>query len=154
MELFKSGEIIMCIYKPSLDCIQVKIFIILIFFSISLVFCGCVEQGQYRSPYSNLPEPTKNIIVTTGDLSKPYNILGEIECRLDNVNIINEVNGERDTFNLCRKVAFAKYGNQVDALINMQYTVGATTVVIIPMLYSFTKPYGKGIGKGIAVHFK
>lgn len=137
----------MCIYKPSLDCIQVKIFIILIFFSISLVFCGCVEQGQYRSTYSNLPEPTKNIIVTTGDLSKPYNILGEIECN-------NDVDSEKATFNLCRKIAFAKYGNQVDALINMQYTVDATTVVVIPMFYSFTNPQRKGIGKGIAVHFK
>ena len=106
-----------------------------------------------------LKTPTKHILVTSGDFTKPYDILGEVECMLTGQDATVAVAGgapqvTKDIKDLLRKVAFTKYGEQVDAIINTK-TTGGVQGGIWALAGSF---YGARTGTvsahGIAVHFK
>lgn len=101
----------------------------------------------------NLPTPTKKIVVTRGDINKSYDILGEVECSLEGKSIY-ESNLEKEVEDLCKKVAFSKYKNQVDAIINMTVTadIGGGFWGRMGVTYGArTMTYS---GSGIAIHFK
>ena len=108
---------------------------------------------------ASLKTPTKHILVTSGDFTKPYDILGEVECTLTGQTVTVAVSGgppaaTKDIKDLLRKVAFTKYGEQVDAIINTK-TTGGVQGGVWAMMGSF---YGARTGtltaNGIAVHFK
>lgn len=123
---------------------------------------GCVGNTPSPSPQekpltkeAELPSPTKNIIVTKGDLNKPYDILGEVSCSIDGKSIY----GNYDDFgkeieDLCRKVAFAKYGNKVDAIINMDGSLNINGGFWGQMGAAYGARNSTVTGSGIAIHFK
>jgi len=108
---------------------------------------------------ASLKTPTKDILVTSGDFTKPYDILGEVECTLTGKTVTVAVSGgppaaTKEIKDLLRKVAFTKYGERVDAIINTK-TIGGVQGGVWAMMGSF---YGAKTGtltaNGIAVHFK
>ena len=108
---------------------------------------------------ASLKTPTKDILVTSGDFTKPYDILGEVECTLTGKDVTVAVAGgppqdTKDIKDLLRKVAFTKYGERVDAIINTK-TVGGVQGGIWAMIGSqFGAKTGTVSAYGIAVHFK
>jgi len=122
-----------------------------------------VSQTTDEAPQATddalLKTPTKDILVTSGDFTKPYDILGEVECTLTGKTVTVAVSGgppaaTKEIKNLLRKVAFTKYGEQVDAIINTK-TIGGVQGGIWGMIGG---GYGAKTGTlsahGIAVHFK
>jgi len=108
---------------------------------------------------ASLKTPTKHILVTSGDFTKPYDILGEVECTLTGQDATVAVAGgppqaTKDIKNLLRKVAFTKYGEQVDAIINTKTTGGVQGGVWALMASQFGARTGTVTANGIAVHFK
>jgi len=85
---------------------------------------GCIAQKTQKAPPATsealLKTPTREILVTDGDLNKPYNILGEVECTLTGKSMysLGSPGRSKEIKDMLRKVAFTKYGEQVDAIIN------------------------------------
>jgi len=108
---------------------------------------------------ATLKTPTKHILVTSGDFTKPYDILGEVECTLTGQDATVAVAGgppqaTKDIKDLLRKVAFTKYGEQVDAIINTKTTGGVQGGVWALVGSQFGAKTGTVTANGIAVHFK
>lgn len=78
------------------------------------------EKPATPSANQSLPTPTKEILVTDGDLNKTYNILGEIETSMETASSIysNQIELARQGKDLIKKVAFSKYGEKVDSVIH------------------------------------
>jgi len=108
---------------------------------------------------ASLKTPTKDILVTSGDFTKPYDILGEVACTLTGQDATVAVAGgppqaTKDIKDLLRKVAFTKYGEQVDAIINTKITGGVQGGVWALVGSQFGAKTGTVTANGIAVHFK
>ena len=98
-------------------------------------------------------------MISSGDFSKPYDILGEVECTLTGQDATVAVAGgppqaTKDIKDLLRKVAFTKYGEQVDAIINTKTTGGVQGGVWALVGSQFGAKTGTVSANGIAVHFK
>jgi hypothetical protein len=75
---------------------------------------------------ASLREPTKEIMVTEGDVSKKYTILGEVDYKSDKGSSVysNQIEARKQAKEGLKKVAFSKYGNKVDAIINTKVEAG------------------------------
>jgi hypothetical protein len=75
---------------------------------------------------ANLREPTKEILVTEGDVSKKYTILGEVEYKSDKGSSVysNQIEARKQAKEGLKKAAFGKYGDKVDAIINAKVEAG------------------------------
>ena len=108
---------------------------------------------------ASLKTPTKDILVTSGDFTRPYDILGEVECTLTGKDVTVAVasgppQDTKDIKDLLRKVAFTKYGERVDAIINTKTVGGVQGGVWALMGAQFGAKTGTVTANGIAVHFK
>jgi len=108
---------------------------------------------------ASLKTPTKDILVTSGDFTKPYDILGEVECTLTGQDVTVAVAGgapqvTKDVKDLLRKIAFTKYGEQVDAIINTKTAGGVQGGIWALVGSQFGARTGTVTANGIAVHFK
>jgi len=117
------------------------------------------DEAPQATNEASLKTPTKNILVTSGDFTKPYDILGEVECTLTGQDVTVAVAGgapqvTKDVKDLLRKVAFTKYGEQVDAIINTKTAGGVQGGVWALMGAQFGAKTGTVTANGIAVHFK
>ena len=98
-------------------------------------------------------------MVTSGDFTKPYDILGEVECTLTGQDVTVAVAGgapqvTKDVKDLLRKIAFTKYGEQVDAIINTKTAGGVQGGIWALVGSQFGARTGTVTANGIAVHFK
>ena len=132
-----------------------------VFASVSALLLGCAgSSGQAPSPAdtpkaAQLPAPTKQIIVTKGDLNKPYNVLGEVKCSIDGKSAYGNYDDYgKEAEELCRRVAFSKYGDKVDAIINMDAALTINGGFWGQMGASYGARNGTVNGAGIAVQFK
>lgn len=102
-----------------------------------VVWCsGCGTTENVKSPTTNdtaLLVPTKDILVTDGDLNKPYDILGPVEYTLEGKSIYSTMTSlsggtdpetTREAKEMLQRVAFTKYGDKVDAIINTKISGG------------------------------
>ena len=117
------------------------------------------EAPQAKTEEAPLKTPTKDILITSGDFTKPYDILGEVECTLTGQDATVAVAGgppqaTKDIKDLLRKVAFTKYGEQVDAIINTKTVGGVQGGVWALAASQFGAKTGTVTANGIAVHFK
>lgn len=117
------------------------------------------EAPGQATDEASLKIPTKHILVTSGDFTKPYDILGEVECTVTGQDATVAVAGgapqvTKDIKELLRKVAFTKYGEQVDAIINTKTAGGVQGGVWALMASQFGARTGTVTANGIAVHFK
>lgn len=117
------------------------------------------DEAPQATDGAQLKTPTKDILVTSGDFTKPYDILGEVECTLTGQDVTVAVAGgapqvTKDVKDLLRKVAFTKYGEQVDAIINTKTMGGVQGGVWALMGAQFGARTGTVTANGIAVHFK
>lgn len=110
-----------------------------------------------------LKAPTRDILVTTGDLNKQYDILGSVEATLTGQSMYateSTMGGgaspevAQAAKDLLKKVAYTKYGEQLDAIINFK-SEGGTEGGFWGM---FAGGYGAKTGtvhaEGIAISFK
>lgn len=159
-----------------MEFVNRKFMVILVLGLFGLVCFGC--SGAEKAPAENSAEPqakteeapqatneaalktpTKDILVSSGDFSKPYDILGEVECTLTGQDTTVAVAGgppqaTKDIKNLLRKVAFTEYGEQVDAVINTKITRGMQGGVWALMGSQFGARTGTVTANGIAIHLK
>ena len=93
----------------------------------SLILTGCGSDNAKPNPAAtkvsaaeaSLLTPTKEILVTDGDINKKYTILGAIDYKSDNSSIYaDRIEGDKKAKELLKKAAFTKYGEKVDAIIN------------------------------------
>jgi len=117
------------------------------------------KEAPQATDEASLKTPTKDILVTSGDFTKPYDILGEVECTLTGQDVTVAVAGgppqvTKDIKNLLRKVAFTKYGEQADAIINTKTAGGVQGGVWALVGSQFGARTGTVTANGIAVHFK
>lgn len=135
-------------------------------FLTSLILIGCSNITAVKpdpvpaASETSLRTPTKEILVTEGDFNKKYTILGQVDYTLEGVT--GAVTGteksssenEKQTKELLKKVAFTKYGDKVDAIINTKvqhYLKGGRWGVYGPMLGAQNAVF---IAEGIAVSFE
>ncbi len=94
--------------------------------------CGA-QKAPPATDEAALKTPTKEILVTDGDLNKPYDILGEVECTLTGKSIYSTMTSmsggsspeaTKEVKDMLRKVGFTKYGEMVDAIINAKTSGG------------------------------
>ena len=121
--------------------------------------CSSAEKVPPATNEVSLKTPTKDILVTSGDFTKPYDILGEVECTLTGQDVTVAVAGgppqaTKDIKGLLRKVAFTKYGERVDAIINTKAVGGMQGGVWALAGCQFGAKTGNVTANGIAVHFK
>ena len=117
------------------------------------------NEAPQATNETSLKTPTKDILVTSGDFNKPYDILGEVECTLAGQDVTVAVAGgapqvTKDVKDMLRKVAFTKYGEQVDAIINTKTIGGVHGGVWGLMASQYGAKTGTVTANGIAVHFK
>ena len=121
---------------------------------------GCIAQKAQKAPPATnevlLKTPTREILVTDGDLNKPYDILGEVECTLTGKSLSSMVShgSSKEIKDMLRKVAFTKYGERVDAIINTKTIDGIDGGGWGAMGLHFGAKTGTVSAHGIAVHFK
>lgn len=117
------------------------------------------KEAPQATNEASLKTPTKDILVTSGDFTKPYDILGEVECTLTGQTMTVAVSGgppaaTKEIKDLLRKVAFTKYGERVDAIINTK-TIGGVQGGMWGMIGGgWGAKTGTLSAYGIAVHFK
>lgn len=118
---------------------------------------GCIAQkAPPATSEALLKTPTREILVTDGDLNKPYDILGELECTLTGKSVysLGSHGSSKEIKDMLRKVAFTKYGERVDAIINTK-TVESIDGGFWGMVGgSYGAKTGTVSAHGIAVHFK
>jgi hypothetical protein len=102
-------------------------------------------------------------LVTDGDLNKPYEILGSVEYKLTGQSLYStqtSLDGSpasevaKEAKEMLRRVAYTKYGDRVDAIINTKVVGGYEG----GFAGAFAGVYGGKTGvvqaEGIAVSFK
>lgn len=93
----------------------------------TLILIGCSSNAQKPTQQSIVEEttlltPTKDIIMTEGDLTQSYKILGQVEYASSaSAYEDNPAEAERQVKDKLKKVAFTRYGDKVDAIINTRY---------------------------------
>lgn len=127
---------------------------------------GCSSSHPTRPPDTNvaaLPTPTREILVTDGDLNKAYDILGEVECTLTGKSVYStttSLSGEaspeatKEAKDMLRRVAYAKYGDSVDAIINAKTSGGYEGGFWGAVGGAYGAKTGTVNAHGIAVSFK
>lgn len=104
---------------------------------------------------SELPSPTRPILIFDADTAQAYEVLGEIDANLKDQRVYNYEGSKDQARDYLKRVAFAKYSDQLDAIINFR-TVTAVGGG------SFWGAMGAAYGAkntdvratGIAIHFK
>lgn len=78
------------------------------------------SENTAKSIDSELKTPPKDILVTEGDINKKYTILGQVEYLPKEGKSIYANNSEasKQIKEMLKKVAYSKYGDKVDAIIN------------------------------------
>jgi hypothetical protein len=114
------------------------------------------QTAKPATAEAGLLTPTKEIIVTDGDLNKPYDILGSIEYTLTGKSLYASGSPEatKQAKEMLRKAAFTKYGERVDAVINAKTTEGVSGGFWGIIAGSYGAGTGTVQGEGIAVSFK
>lgn len=127
-----------------------------LFASLILVNCGGNKNAKPVSASDvSLKTPTKEILVTEGDLNKKYTILGPIDYTPKEGSSVyaDQFEANKQAKELLKKAAFTKYGEKVDAIIN--------THIDASMKGGFWGAVGAGYGaktmarsiEGVAVSF-
>ena len=86
-----------------------------------LVLGACAEHPTIPDP-SLLKAPTKEILITEGPLTSSYEVLGPVEVilgGLHNSDLPGAVNAAKQHL---RNAAYTKYGERLDAIINVRTT--------------------------------
>lgn len=124
----------------------------MLFFLIS--GCGTSSRGP-STDENSLKSPNKEILITGGSLNLPYDLLGEVKCTRGGYSWHGSKEGQTEEINnLLRKVAFTKFGNKVDAIINVAITFDVDGGFLGTVGGAYGAPTGVLTGKGIAVRFK
>ena len=127
--------------------VMAKLFFVLI---VACFFTGC-DNGP-NAPISvfsgpSTPYPTKEIFATEGSVSNPYLILGPVEYTLS--NSFSFFSGPEEirarAVEYLKQEALARYGNKVDAIIEIEFQDGTEQ--------GFFKP-NVTYAKGLAIAFK
>ena len=127
----------------------------------ALIIGGCAGQNMSsgtavapsQTEVAQLTTPTKNIVVTAGDLNKSYSILGEVEGTLGGKSVYAQTDNKAIN-DMLRKVAFTKYGAEVDAIINTQTDTGVGGGFFGALAAGYGAPIAEYTAHGIAIHFK
>ncbi|NOS89540.1 MAG: hypothetical protein HOP34_13550 [Methylococcaceae bacterium] len=133
--------------------------IFVLFVSLLVINCGGNKAAKPKSQQqaaedASLLTPTKEILVTAGDINKKYTILGKVDYTMKGHSIYSDqIEANKQAEETLKKVAFTKYGDKVDAIINTQ--------VMASMKGGFWGAVGAGYGarsmassvQGIAVSF-
>jgi hypothetical protein len=144
----------------------------LLYAALLLALAGCSAQrsaaptasvGDASTSAAQLKIPTREILVTDGDLNKPYEILGSVEYKLTGQSLYStqtSLDGSpasevaKEAKEMLRRVAYTKYGDRVDAIINTKVVGGYEG----GFAGAFAGVYGGKTGvvqaEGIAVSFK
>lgn len=124
--------------------------------SVLAFLSGCaVEQVAKETNMDELKTPIKHILISSGDLNKPYDILGGVNCTLNGKSLYRtEQVAAREIDDALRKVAFSLYGDNVDAIINAHHTSSVNGGFWGTMAGAYGAPTGTISASGIAVHFK
>lgn len=103
----------------------VRMFIV---FLTSLMLFGCASNSSNSvkpgpapvTSDTSLRTPTKEILVTDGDINKKYTILGQVEHKLTEGSSVysDQIEKNKQAKEFLKKEAFTKYGDKVDAIIN------------------------------------
>jgi len=100
---------------------------LLFFFFIALQVVSCSNNPfTYPSVFtdeSTSPYPSREIFVLEGDLDKPYTTLGPIDYTLRNdFSFFSGQEGlHSEAVTYLKQAALARYGNKVDAIINLEF---------------------------------
>lgn len=70
------------------------------------------------TPAAELPAPSKPILVFDADTNRPYEILGDVEATQVDQRIYNYEGSRDQARELLKRVAYAKFGDRLDAIIN------------------------------------
>lgn len=97
-----------------------------VLFVVLFAISGCAgkEYNTTTTDKTNLIEPTKKIFIFNGDTSRPYDILGEVsytsegESLYGTNSVLNGPTASPELKIMLKKVAFTKFGEKVDAVIN------------------------------------
>jgi hypothetical protein len=126
---------------------------------ISLSTSACTIPGNTSTAAAPAPAvqelktPDKTILVTTGDLSRPYSVLGEVRCSLASKSVFGMGSDKSELiYQELQKVAFTQYGSAVDAIITTR-TNQAGGAGILSSLGAISG-VNKDTGYGVAVSFK
>jgi hypothetical protein len=96
--------------------------IAVLFASAMLINCGgnkTAKPVQEVSDTTALRTPTKEILVTAGDINKKYTILGKIDYTMKGNSVYSDqIEANKQAEESLKKVAYSKYGDKVDAIIN------------------------------------
>jgi hypothetical protein len=119
-------------------------------FAFTLV--GCVtHNASTGTDLAQLKTPTKSIVVTAGDISQPYKILGEVDGTLTGQPLSKNENN-KEVNDMLRMVAFTQFGEAVDAVVNTETSVEMGRFAGMAAVYgASTVTY---TAHGIAVQFK
>lgn len=128
-------------------------------------FSGCAARQPASAPAATNTEllvPTKEILVTDGDLNKAYEILGPVEYTLQGKSMYSTMTTldggaspevTREAKEMLRRTAFTKYGDKADAVINTKISGGYSG----GFFGAFAGAYGARTGvvhaEGIAISF-
>lgn len=129
---------------------------------------GCSAQKSSTgtpaaTDQASLKTPTKDILVSSGDLNKPYDIVGAVEATLTGQSLYDTessmdgtpspdaANAAKD---LLKKVAYTKYGDRVDAIINFKAHGGSSGGFGGAFAGAFGARTGVVQAEGIAVSFQ
>lgn len=94
--------------------------------SLLAIVSGCASNKPAQSnavPSSQataaeLPAPKKTILMFDADASQPYEVLGEVEATLTDQRVYNYEGSRDQVREHLKRVAYAKYGDGLDAIIN------------------------------------
>lgn len=106
--------------------------LLFIFTISSALLFGCASDSKQQnaskptdvSPATELKTPTKEILVFEGDSSRSYIPLGSIEYKVEGIGYGNTfdvpMEAQKQLKDGLKKVAYTKYGDKVDAIINVK----------------------------------
>ena len=86
-----------------------------------LMLGACATLPTVPDP-SILKAPTKEIIVTEGQLNAPHEILGPVEATLGGLHNADLAGAVAAAKELLRNAAYAKYGERLDAIMDVRTT--------------------------------
>ena len=125
--------------------------ILLVFFA-ALVASSCsnitYKPASIITDQTTLPNPSKEILINNGRYKRPYAILGSIEYTLKRYAsiFVGQIELRNQAIALLKQEAFAKYGDQVDAIIKVKVEESTGEGYDAPLSVTHVR--------GIAVSFK
>lgn len=97
--------------------------LIVLLCALTLIACKKDDTKPDAAPVeTTLPAPTKDILVTDGNITQKYTILGQVEYTPEDGKSIysNQLDDLSKNKDILKRVAFSKYGDKVDAIINFK----------------------------------